>query len=266
MPPKPSRTKSPDEDRTTMSLFQKLLTLIRGTAIEAGQSVVDRNAIRILDQEMRDAQNALVQSRDDLAKIMAQRNLAGRKLDDKLAKAAEYEGYVRSAFAKGDEALARDVAVKLAPIEADIKTERQMMSTFDESIRTLQSAIRQTETNLGRLKQQVDTVKVTESVQRAQASIAARHSGSNSKMRTALDSLERVKERQAEHSARLEAAHELAEADGDVELRARLAQAGLLEDNSSADSILARIQQEQPKQIAHDPQRKLSHDKSDPPA
>ena len=237
----------------SMSIFQKILTLFRGAATDAGQAVVDANAIKILDQEIRDAQNELLRSRDDLTRIMAQRNLSERKLEDKAAKAGEYEGYIRGALAKGDETLARDVAQKLAPLEAELAAERQVVGSYDQSIGTLQTAIRNAEGNLARLKQQVDTVKVTESVQRAQSAIAARHTGTNSRMRTALDSLERVKERQAEQQARLEAAHELAGIDGDEDLRGRLAQAGLIEDKSSADSILARIQLEKPRTIELDP-------------
>src|SRR5688500_15134854 len=146
-----------------MSILQKILTLFRGTATEAGQAVVDKNAIRILDQEIRDAQNELLKSRDDLAKIMAQRNLSEKKLADKQAKAREYEGYIQGALAKGDESLARDVAVKLAPIEAEVDTDRQMIVNYDASIKALHAAIRGAEGNLARLKQQVDTVKVTES-------------------------------------------------------------------------------------------------------
>lgn len=248
-----------------MSLFQKLWTLIRGTTTEVGQAVVDRNAIKILDQEIRDAQDALVKSRDDLTRIMAQRNLSARKLEDKQQKANEYESYIRGALNKGDEALAREVAVKLAPIEGEIETERGIIANFDQSITSLQAAIRQTEANLNRLKQQVDTVKVTESVQRAQAAIAARHTGSNSKMRTALDSLERVKERQAEQAARLDAAHQLAHEDGDGALRARLANAGLIEGSANADSILARFQSPT-KQLGHEPAQRLGHDRGDSPA
>jgi phage shock protein A len=241
-----------------MSILQKILTLFRGTATEAGQAIVDKNAIRILDQEMRDAQNELLKSRDDLTKIMAQRNLSEKKLGDKQKKAAEYEGYIKGALLKGDEALARDVAQKLAPIEAEIATDRQMIVSYDDSIRALHTAIRGAESNLARLKQQVDTVRVTESVQRAQSAIAARHSGTNSKMRNALDSLERVKERQLEQAARLDAAHQLASSDGDSELRARLQQAGLVEDTSSADSILDRFRVGEarlvpPERLAHEP-------------
>lgn len=245
-----------------MSILQKILTLFRGTATEAGQAIVDKNAIRILDQEIRDSQNELLKSRDDLTKIMAQRNLSEKKLADKQAKAAEYEGYIKGALAKRDEALARDVALKLAPIEAEITTDRQMIASYDDSIRALQTAIRSAEGNLARLKQQVDTVRVTESVQRAQSAIAARHSGTNSKMRTALDSLERVKERQLEQAARLDAAHQLASTDGDSDLRARLEQAGLVEGGSSADSILDRFRIGEAKLV---PPSQLGHDASGAP-
>lgn len=236
-----------------MSILQKLLTLIRGGATEAGQAVVDRNAIRILDQEIRDAESQLLQSRDDLAKIMAQRSLADRKLGDKARKAGEYEGYIRGALAKGDEGLARDVAAKLAPLEGEIADDRKVVASYDDSIRTLHATIRKTESNLARLKQQVDTVKVNDKVQRAQSAIAARHSGANSKMRTALDSLDRIQQRQLETAARLDAAHQLASSDGDEDLRKRLAGAGLLEGESNADDVLARFRSSAPKSISHDP-------------
>ena len=245
-----------------MSLWAKILTLFRGTATEAGQAIVDKNAIKILDQEIRDAQNELLKSRDDLTKIMAQRNLSQKKLDDKIAKAREYEGYIQGALAKNDEALARDVATKLAPIENEIANDRQMIQGYDDSVRTLQGAIRQAEGNLARLKQQVDTVKVTESVQRAQSAIAARHSGTNSKMRTALDSLERVKERQLEQAARLDAAHQLAQSDGDTELRDRLKAAGLMESDTSADNILARFKNKPEVGV---PPQQLPHEQSSVP-
>ena len=41
-----------------MSMLAKLSALFRGTAHEAGQAVVDANALKILDQEIRDADTA----------------------------------------------------------------------------------------------------------------------------------------------------------------------------------------------------------------
>lgn len=83
-------------------------------------------------------------------------------------------------------------------------------------------------------------MRATESVQRAQATIAARHSGGNAKMRTALDSLERIKQRQAETGARIEAAEQLQSEQGDDGLKRRL-----FGENAGAEAVLARYRKPQ---------------------
>lgn len=236
-----------------MAIWTKIITLFRGAAHEAGTAVVDANAMRILDQEVRDAQNALLRSREDLAKIMAQRKIANDKLNDKKAKQVEYSNYIREALARDNRGLAQEVAVKLAQIEADIATEAKIIGEFDASISKLQASSRQAETVITRLKQQIDTVKATESVQRAQAALAAQHAGTGAKLGTALDSLERIKQRQVERAAQLEVAEEMAKTTGeDTDLQRRLAQAGIVAGESSADSILARFETPAPRTLGHD--------------
>jgi phage shock protein A len=228
-----------------MSILAKILTLFRGTANEAGQAVVDRNAIRILDQELRDSTSELAKSKQELTKVMAQRQLAANRGSALLDKRREYEGYVQGALAKGDEGLAREVAGKLAEVERDLQAEADNVQALDASIGSLKDAIRSTETQLTRLKQQIDTVKATEAVQRAQSAVSARHSGANSKIGTALDSLERIKQRQEEQGARFEAAKQLEQETGDGDLKSRLAQAGLVHDPSNVDGILERFRKPQ---------------------
>ena len=224
-----------------MSILAKIFTLFRGTATEAGQAVVDRNAIRILDQELRDSTTELAKSKEALTQVMAQRQLSANRGSALLAKRKEYEGYVQGALAKGDENLAREVALKLSDVERDLQGEATNVQGLDTSITSLKTAIRNTETQLTRLKQQINTVKATEAVQRAQSAVSARHSGANSKIGTALDSLERIKLRQEEQSARMEAAQQLEHEVGDGDLQARLAHAGLVNDPSNVDGILERL-------------------------
>ncbi|MBI2380615.1 MAG: PspA/IM30 family protein [Gammaproteobacteria bacterium] len=225
-----------------MSILKKLFTALRGGATEVGEAIVDSQALRILDQEIRDAHAELDRSRGDLTKIMAQRKLTADKLEPKQAKAAEYQGYAKAALAKGDEALALEVAGKLAELEGEIAQEAAIVGEYERSIETLKRSIKQAETTIARLKQQVDTVKATESVQRAQSAIAARHSGHNASLRTALDSLERIKSKQKEAAAQMDAAAELAsEAGADTDLEAKLRQAGLKPEASSAQAVLERL-------------------------
>lgn len=236
-----------------MSLLQKILTLFRGTAHEAGQAVVDANAMKILDQEIRDAGNELLRSKEELTKVMAQRQLLATRSQDRVSKKDEYETYIAGALRKGDEALAREVAERLATIETDLTSDGQTLGQYDGSIRALKTAITETERKLIRVKQQIDTVKATEAVQRAQGAVAARHSGANGKVGTALDSLERIQARQAERGARMQAAAQLESESGDGDLNTRLANAGLLGGSTSVDNILERFREKPAQQLSHEP-------------
>jgi phage shock protein A len=224
-----------------MSILSKILTLFRGAATEAGQSIVDKNAVRILDQEIRDAQTDSVRAKDELARLMAQQKLASDKLQAKLAKKTEYEGHIARLVAANDENLARDVASKVAQLESELAGEQKDYTTLAAAIEKMHAAIKTADRRIAGLQQQVDQVKVNESVLRSQSAIAARHSGQNAKLRTALDSLERVKAKQLEQSAQIDAADALAKSEGDGDLEARLAKAGLVAGGVSADDVLARF-------------------------
>ncbi|WP_257282960.1 PspA/IM30 family protein [Endozoicomonas sp. SESOKO1] len=228
-----------------MSIWSKVMTALKGATNEVGEAIADSNALRILDQEIREASDQLQQSKTQLAGIMAKQKLSSQKCAELKEKVAEYEGYAIKALDQGDESLATDVASKIAEYEAQLNSEQEMEKSFADSIVSLKKAIADAESNLRRLKQQVDTVKATESVQKAQAACAARHSGVNSKMATATDSLERIKQRQAERAARMEAASELSGDTTENDLQAKLKAAGISKGDSDASSVLERLKARQ---------------------
>ena len=119
--------------------------------------------------------------------------------------------------------------------------EEGLSKSFADSEAQLRKAVAQTEANLKRVKQQVDTVKATENVQKAQAAVAARHSGAGSSMRSALDSLEQLKNKQAERAAKFEAASELAQSTEEVSLDDKLKSAGIIGGAGSGGDVLARL-------------------------
>ena len=153
----------------------------------------------------------------------------------------EYEGYAMKALDQNDEGLATEVAEKIAGLESQLNDEEAMAKAYSDSEAQLRKSVGGAEGNLKRLKQQVDAVKATESVQKAQAAVAARYSGADSSMRGAIDSLERLKAKQAERSARFEAAAELAEATDGDDLESRLKSAGIVASKSSGGDVLARL-------------------------
>lgn len=230
-----------------MNIWAKMMTALRGGVNEAGEAIVDTQALRILDQEVRDAGEALKSSKDSLAEIIARQKLAEEKASTFTKQIDEHEGYAIKAVEKGDEALALEIAGKIATLENQRNGELESAANYKVSADKMRVAIQQTEHNIKRLKQQVDTVKANENVQRAQAAVAERHSGSHSKLRTAMDSLERIKEKQALKDAQMAAASELAESTSEDSLQAKMEAAGIANKGSSAEEVLARIKNAQKK-------------------
>lgn len=224
-----------------MSVWKKLITALKGGVNDAAETVADSQALRILDQEMREAKDQLRKSDHALTQIMAKRKLSEQKLAGFEKSVEEYETHARSAMTKGDQQLALDCAQKVADIRAEMEMEQQYADQFVSSEKTLRKNITQAKANLRRMEQQVDMVKATESVQKAQEAVSSRHLGANNRMKTAAESLSRINDKQKQRSAELEAAEELAADESGSELESRLAAAGIKGGQASADDELARI-------------------------
>lgn len=225
-----------------MNVLSKLVTALKGGVTEAGEAIVDTQALRILDQEIRDADEALNQSKDSLASVIARQKLAEERAGKIQASIDENEGYALKALEQSDEKLAMDVAEKIASLETKLETEKAAGEGFANSAEQLRDAIAQAEKDVQYMKNQVDTVKATANVQKAEAAVSERHSGNNSKLRTAMESLERIKEKQAMNSAKMSAARDMANEGGASSLDKRLEEAGIKESNKAAD-VLERLKQ-----------------------
>jgi phage shock protein A len=222
------------------ALWRRLVTAVRGGVNELGEAIAESQALRILDQEIRDNDAELHRVRAALAETMAHCKVAQERLAATNARLEEYEGYALKALKSGEDALAREVAAKIALLEIERDGYAGQARSFADGIVHLRKVVAQFETSIKRLKQQVDTVRATESVQRAQTAVAQRREGSDVRVRTALDSLERIKRRQMERGAKLGEA-EASAGDQDDALDAKLRRAGILAGDSAADAVLSRL-------------------------
>jgi phage shock protein A len=223
-----------------MSVWRKLVTAVKGGATEAAQSVADSQAIRILEQEIREAKEELRKSDHARTQILAKCKLAQQKVQSMQSSIEQYEEHARKAI-DTDRQLALDCAQKVSDIRAEQDVEQKYFDQFKQSEKQLASNIGTAKSNLRRLEQQVDMVKATESVQKAQVSVSSRHLGANSKMKTATESLQRIQDKQNLRNAELQAAEELATEESSDDLEKRLAQAGIKGGTASADDELSRI-------------------------
>ena len=220
------------------ALWQRLVNAVRGGVNELGEVIADTQALRILDQEIRDNDAELHRTRATLAETMARCKVAQERLAAANASLDTYESYAAKTLKAGEDTLLREIAAKIAVIEIERDDHAGQVRGYADSIAHLRKVVVQLETSIKRLKQQVDTVRATESVQRAQAAVAQRREGSDVRMRTALESLERIKRRQAERGAQLDAAETMADDDA---LEAKLRRAGIIADEDRAEAVLARL-------------------------
>ena len=220
-----------------MSILGKLFTAFRGNVNKGAEAIIDNQAITILEQEIRDAKNAITESGEGLQRIAGKRKIAESKVASFAADIEKFTSAARS-HAETDRALALECAEKVAQLQQDQAAEQAILDSFIKSEETLKRNIQTAKANLRRLEQQVDQVKATESVQRAQVAASSTFQGSNAKMKTAMDSLERIQARQQQRSAELEAAEELANEESGASLDARLASANK---PKSAEDALAAI-------------------------
>ena len=232
---------APAEAPASAALWRRLVTAVRGGVNELGEAIAESQALRILDQEIRDNDDELHRVRANLAETMAHCKVAQERLAAANVGLEEYEGYALKALKAGEDALVREIAARISLLETERDSHAGQAQMYAEDIAHLRKMAAQLEATIGRLKQQVDTVRATENVQRAQAAVANRREGSDVRVRTALDSLERIKRRQAERGVRFDAAHTIKDGVGDEALDAKLRRAGIIADEDRTEAVLSRL-------------------------
>ncbi|EWH10833.1 phage shock protein A, PspA [Catenovulum agarivorans DS-2] len=228
-----------------MSIFKKIFTAIRGGATEVGEAIVDANSTRIFEQEIRDAENHLTKAKRDLTEVMAKQMQTSREVERLKKEIQTHEGYASQALNQGNEALALEVAEKIASLETELATQQNALQSFDASVVRLKDLIKKSERQLADYKRQLSVVKTTDSVHKATAAITDNFVSGNSKLLNAKESLERIKTKQQNYEDRMAASEQLQAESGDASLEAKLKQAGIGDQSSSADSILARLKSQQ---------------------
>ena len=233
-----------------MNILSKLLTALRGAANETGEAIVDAHGIRILEQEVRDAKGHLEQAKENLTEVIAEQMAVQRKVDGLRSSVEEHEKYAVQALEKNDEPLALDVAEKVAGLSNELDTQTAVLDSLRSSVGTLKQTIAATERNIQGMERELTLVKTTESVNKANEAVAARFSGSRSALRTATESLERIKAKQQKKADQLQAALDLQEEESGENLHAKLQEAGIITKKATATAILERLKAERTKSQA----------------
>ncbi len=224
-----------------MNVMKKLLTSLRGGARELGEAIVDTQAMRIFEQEIEDSKASLAEAKEGLTEIVAKKMATERKLADIMEKITENEGYAVKALEKSDEALALEVAGKIAKLEASAEEVSNELATYDQNVSILKSQIQEAEKIIAEHERELAMAKARESVQQATKSVTQTVTANDSAIGSARESLERIKQKQQSEQDKLNAGIQLRKELGGDELDNKLKAAGIKNEKHSAEDVLARL-------------------------
>jgi phage shock protein A len=222
-------------------MFKQILTLMRGRIFEAEQQFVDRNALPLLAQQIREAGDAIQAARRAVAVAIAQNQQEEAQHRVLLVRVRDLESRTVAALEQGKDALAREAAEAIALLEAECETSEKAQAQFSAEISKLQAVVRASEARLRDLKRGERLARATDSAQRLNHT-AAGDGNSLSTLRDAEETLERLRRRQQQIDL---TSAVLAEIDGATDPTAmigKLAEAGCGTPlRTNADDVLARL-------------------------
>jgi phage shock protein A len=228
-----------------MSVIKKMVTLLRGSVREIGESVVDTNATRIYEQEILDAKHNIEQARGELTLVMAKEMQSAREIERLKGEVARYESLAVEALNKAQEGLAEEVAAKVATIEQELEAQTQAHASYVVQVAKLKELIKTAEARVREHERQLAMAKTTESVYRATQSISDSIGSGGSKLISARESLERIKQRHEDLADRMTAANQLENEMGHSALEKKLAAAGIGDSSDRARKAMERIRARQ---------------------
>ena len=224
-----------------MSILKKIFTAIKGGAREAGEAIIDKNSIRIFEQEIKDAENELEKSKRDLTEILAKEMQSARKVKSLKEDVSKHEQYASQALNKNNEELALEISQKIVDIESDLSIEEKSQTSFAGHSKRLKDMIKKSGKVLSDMRRQLVMVKTTESVQKATTAITKNYATGSSKLLSAKESLDRIKKKQQDLEDRLAAGESLQGNLEEKSLDNKMKEAGIIEGGNKAHDILKRL-------------------------
>ncbi len=229
-----------------MSVLKDLMQAIKGGANELGEAVVDANAVRILEQEIRDAETAIGSAKQSLTRMKSSEIRLKRDLSTLSADVADYEQKAIAALNAGEEALAAEVADRIAEVEGEREDKAGEQVALNAEVNKIHAMIKARERTIQKNKRELDKVRTVRELQRATESISRNFAATGSKGHRVSQALDRVKAKQQNWQDRMEAGDWLEAQENVDDIDAKLKAKGIGGSGTGAGSdVLARLKARQ---------------------
>ena len=220
-------------------MLKQFFALVRGRSYEAAETVVDRNALVILRQQIRDCADAIAAARRAVAIAIAQNEQEVAQFKKLVVRIDDLEKRTIAAIGQGQNELAREAAETIAMLEAERDASSEAQKSFSTEIERLKRIIRVSEMRLRELQRGQRIVAAVDSTQRLRESASG---SSLSALKDAEETLLRLRTRQKQIDATAAAMAEMEQSGDPAAVSERLAAAGCGAPlRSSADAVLERL-------------------------
>lgn len=213
-----------------MGILKSLFTLGKSVLSQAEESIEEAQGVRMLEQHIRDARNELEKAGKSRVDLLARVKLSNDKLKDLRERQSTLEALSKNV----NPSLINEVAEEIARLENVIAAEQQVLTNLEISRDGVEKAVTVTGQRIAQFEQQLEVVKATQAMQRAQQAVTTSTVGASSSVSTAAESLKRLQTRQAERQARLDAATQLEKVADGRDLDEKLAEVGIGAANKSS--------------------------------
>ncbi|MEP3562538.1 MAG: PspA/IM30 family protein [Marinobacter sp.] len=224
-----------------MSIWRKLNTLFRASAHEPVAKLVEANDLRIFEQELRDAEQAIARSKRELAYLMAEKTRLERDNNGLQAAITKREQQATQALEQDDEALALELANLIAEDETVLQCQQQQHAKLQQQESQLRRQLRDSGRALKHFHSEMRLAKANRHAEQVTRQLRGHASGLHSHMEELNVSADRIRARQTEAEDVEAALTELDAEQNNGDLDARLKAAGIDNGGSNGEKVLARL-------------------------
>ncbi len=228
-----------------MTIWRKVGTLFRASAQEPLEHLVDANALRIMEQELRDTEQAMLRAKRELACLMA----SGKELqrsNQQLGEAlAQREEQASQALEKGEAGLAYELAEWIAAHENQLQQQRQQAEHLRRQETSLRQHLRDAAQSHQQYRRECQLARANRNAEQVLRNLGGHTQGLHAQLGDLASSLQRIRQQQHRFSDVDSALRELQQEDDGSALDSRLQRAGISTGDSDANQVLARLRSQQ---------------------
>lgn len=219
-------------------MLKTIATLFRATAAEAEEALFEANAIRLLEQRLREANTAFEGMKRDLAMVLAEETAASRAAAAAGERIVRLEGEARTALSEGRDEDALDIADRIASLEDERSGHDECRRRCAESAKRIRAGLDDNARLLGELRRGLVTARAAAAVARSRDRAARHRLVGEDAFREARATLERVRNRQVEEQDFSDA---LGRVERDLASRSAATTDVGLKPRTSAEAVLDRL-------------------------